>query len=45
MQPAWYFLFAYAILPYISNKLGGTAGLFLKNNFSPKIYYNFPYFH
>jgi len=29
IQPEWYFLFAYAILRSIPNKLGGVVGLFL----------------
>lgn len=29
IQPEWYFLFAYAILRSIPNKLGGVIALFL----------------
>jgi ubiquinol-cytochrome c reductase cytochrome b subunit len=29
IQPEWYFLFAYAILRSIPNKLGGVVGLLL----------------
>jgi ubiquinol-cytochrome c reductase cytochrome b subunit len=40
IQPEWYFLFAYAILRSIPNKLGGFLALLL----SILVYYLFPYF-
>merc|ERR1711893_310345 len=41
IQPEWYFLFAYAILRSIPNKLGGVIALFL----SVLILFVFPFFH
>jgi len=41
IQPEWYFLFAYAILRSIPNKLGGVIALFL----SVLILFAFPFFH
>jgi len=40
IQPEWYFLFAYAILRSIPNKLGGVIGLLL----SVALFYIFPFF-
>nr|YP_009710913.2 cytochrome b [Tinaminyssus melloi]QGA47516.2 cytochrome b [Tinaminyssus melloi] len=52
IQPEWYFLFAYAILRSIPNKLGGVLGLLMsililvtlplsiKNKLQPNLYYN-----
>jgi len=37
IQPEWYFLFAYAILRSIPNKLGGVIALFFKNYYLAKI--------
>ncbi len=39
IQPEWYFLFAYAILRSIPNKLGGVLALFL----SVAIFYLLPF--
>lgn len=39
IQPEWYFLFAYAILRRIPNKLGGVVALFL----SVAIFYAMPF--
>ena len=39
IQPEWYFLFAYAILRSIPNKLGGVVALFL----SVAVFYCIPY--
>lgn len=39
IQPEWYFLFAYAILRRIPNKLGGVVALFL----SVAIFYTIPF--
>nr|YP_010010066.1 cytochrome b [Sipalinus gigas]QNS38624.1 cytochrome b [Sipalinus gigas] len=41
IQPEWYFLFAYAILRSIPNKLGGVIALFL----SIAILYTLPFFN
>nr|YP_010128074.1 cytochrome b [Gardineria hawaiiensis]QPP20601.1 cytochrome b [Gardineria hawaiiensis] len=41
IQPEWYFLFAYAILRSIPNKLGGVVSMF----FSILILFFFPWFH
>lgn len=41
IQPEWYFLFAYAILRSIPNKLGGVLALFL----SVLILFVFPFLH
>merc|ERR1711893_440136 len=41
IQPEWYFLFAYAILRSIPNKLGGVIALFL----SVLILFFFPFLH
>jgi ubiquinol-cytochrome c reductase cytochrome b subunit len=40
IQPEWYFLFAYAILRSIPNKLGGVVALVL----SVVLLYSFPFF-
>jgi ubiquinol-cytochrome c reductase cytochrome b subunit len=40
IQPEWYFLFAYAILRSIPNKLGGVIALAL----SVVLFYVFPFF-
>merc|ERR1711952_627996 len=41
IQPEWYFLFAYAILRSIPNKLGGVLALFA----AVLIFYSFPFLY